>query len=296
MRGLTKATPSRTAWITGGAVAALAAAGGLALVGCGAGSEGLRKEGRADTTEVGEATPGAYSGSAKDDTPSASPGESAPPAEVDAVRLVKDDPKVNADLKANLKPCTTDGKEYPVDVAYGALTGKKATDVVVTVMTCADGIGIGSYVYRKRGDAYENVFVDERAPLFAGIDKKGRLTVTQLVSSSSDAAWPAGEDTIVFEWSPSKEQFTESSRIRTDYGEGTEPEPAETDDGSEDNRADGVSVPEPVPLPAPSSVPAPASGTKTVAGTGAETVADGGTAVEVPAVTPRPPAGTTEKG
>ncbi|MFH8369055.1 hypothetical protein [Streptomyces sp. NPDC018031] len=237
MRGLTKATPSRTALsrtalISGGAVAALAAAGGLALVGCGAGSEGVRKEGKAETQQVATSAPDSYSNSTNDASPSAKPkSETGPrPAKVNPVQLVKSDPKVNAGLKANLKPCTDDGDEYPVDVAYGALTGKSSTDVVVTVMNCKDGAGIGSYVYRKSGDRYENVFTDERGPLFAGIDGKGRLTVTQLVYTSSDTVWPSGEDLIVFEWSPAKEKFTEASRTRTDYSETTGDEPGEAPD------------------------------------------------------------------
>lgn len=277
MRGLTKATPSRTALITGGAVAALAAAGGLALVGCGTGGDGLRKEGRADTAEVGTAAPESYSNSAGDASPSAEPEAGTPrPAKVNAaqaVKLVKADPKVNADLKSNLRPCTDDGDEYPVDVAYGSLTGKRPTDVVVTVMTCGDGVGVGSYVYRKSGDGYENVFMDERAPLFAGIDKKGRLTVTQLVYTSSDAPWPAGEDTIVFEWSPAKEKFTEASRTRTDYSEATE-----TD--------------EPVPVPGDGADGSPEDAPAVSAGDGSD---DQRAAGALPAAR-RPVAGATQEG
>ncbi|MEK8172008.1 hypothetical protein NKH77_29805 [Streptomyces sp. M19] len=46
-------------------------------------------------------------------------------------------------------------------MAYGQLTGDRALDVVVNIMTCADGFGVGSYVYRKENGAYRNVFTDE---------------------------------------------------------------------------------------------------------------------------------------
>ena len=75
---------------------------------------------------------------------------------MDAVRLVKSDPKVSEEVKHELKPCVAD--EYPVDVSYGELTGGTAEDVVVNVLTCGDAVGVGSYVYRERDGAYQNVF------------------------------------------------------------------------------------------------------------------------------------------
>ncbi|KUJ67578.1 hypothetical protein ACZ90_27445 [Streptomyces albus subsp. albus] len=220
MRGLTKATPSRTALVTGGAVVALAAAGGLVLAGCGTSGDGVRKEGRARTAKASGSAPESY------DTDIAAGASPAPahkadpvtprPAKVNAAQLIKGDPKVKAELRASLKPCA--GNEYPVSVKYGALTGKSATDVVITVMSCGDAMGLGSYVYRKQGNRYENVFTDERAPLVADVNKQGRLAVTELSYESSDAACcPSGEDLTVYVWSATRERFTVAERVHTDY-------------------------------------------------------------------------------
>ena len=76
---------------------------------------------------------------------------------VDAVQLVKRDPRVSERVRTDLKPCT--GDEYPVDASYGTLTGGSSADVVVNVMTCGDAVGVGTYVYRARSDGtYQNVF------------------------------------------------------------------------------------------------------------------------------------------
>ncbi|GAA3051706.1 hypothetical protein GCM10020000_36270 [Streptomyces olivoverticillatus] len=56
MRSLTKAARYKLALITGGAVTAMAAAAGLLLAGCGASSEGVRKEGPAQTQSAAKAS------------------------------------------------------------------------------------------------------------------------------------------------------------------------------------------------------------------------------------------------
>lgn len=100
---------------------------------------------------------------------SASAAASKAPQRVDAVKLVQDDPEVSPAVKSALKPCVAD--EYPVDVSYGNLTGGSANDVVVNVMTCADAVGVGSYVYREKDGRYENVFKAEEPPVYAEIDR-----------------------------------------------------------------------------------------------------------------------------
>ncbi|TGA95205.1 hypothetical protein E4099_25955 [Streptomyces palmae] len=215
----------------GGAVAALAAAGGLVLAGCGTSGDGVRKEGRARAAKPSGSVPEKYgSGAAADQSPSTGARSAEPvtprAAKVNAAQLVKGDPKVKPELRASLKPCA--GNEYPVSVTYGALTGKTATDVVVTVMSCGDAMGLGSYVYRKQGNGYENVFTDERAPLIADVDKQGRLTVTELSYESSDAmCCPSGENLTVYNWSKAQEKFTVAWRTRTDYTKDVPEEPAE---------------------------------------------------------------------
>ena len=101
-----------------------------------------------------------------------------PSRRVDAVRLLKADPEVSAAVKRDLQAVL--GDEYPVDMSYGKLTGGSADDIVVNVLTCGDAVGVGSYVYRGQGGAYENVFAAEEPPVYAEIDR-GDLVVTQQV-------------------------------------------------------------------------------------------------------------------
>ncbi|MEV5241797.1 hypothetical protein AB0K89_22220 [Streptomyces cinnamoneus] len=203
MRGLIKAAGIKPALITGGAVSALAATAGLLLAGCGASSEGVRKEGPAETQAAAKAAtrePSATATSAQ--------------GKVDAVKLIKSDPRVSDQIKKNLKPCVKD--HYPVDVIYGPLTGAARSDIVVNVLTCGDSIGIGSYVYRPKGDAYENVFAAEQSPVYADIDRRD-LVITKQVYAPGDAVCCAsGEDVLTYHWADGA--FQESGRTHTDYG------------------------------------------------------------------------------
>lgn len=204
MRGLTKATRHKPALITGGAVAAMAAAVGLAVAGCSTGSEGVRKEGPAQTRSGGS---GAKAGK--------QPPTSAPPTheKVDAVKLVKSDPRVNDQIKKNLKPCVKD--QYPVDVIYGRMTGGSRDDIVVNILTCGDGMGLGSYVYRAKGDGYVNVFTSEQSPVYADIDRRDLQVITQVYGAGDPVADPSGEDVVVYHWTD--DQFRETGRTHTDY-------------------------------------------------------------------------------
>jgi hypothetical protein len=202
------------------AIAGLAALGICvgALSACSAGGTGARDEGPARTDPVGSTEPAA--------TASASPSRS--PRTVDAVRLVKDDPKVSTDIKRDLKPCVAD--EYPVDVSYGSLTGGASNDVVVNVMTCGDAVGIGTYVYRDDDGKYQNVFQAEEPPVYAEIDR-GDLVVTKQVYEKGDSvASPSGEEILTYRWSG--DHFAARSRTHNDYSHAVDGEsPAPTDEG-----------------------------------------------------------------
>ncbi|MEU9371265.1 hypothetical protein AB0D71_42885 [Streptomyces avermitilis] len=186
--------------------AAIAAMAGLAVLGlsvsaCGTGGTGARDEGPAGSDSVA-------AGAA---TPTVSPSKAT--KSVDAVKLVRDDPKVGAAVKRALKPCVAD--EYPVDVSYGNLTGGSADDIVVNVMTCGDAVGIGSYVYREQGHSYENVFRAEEPPVYAEIDR-GELVVTQQLYEKDDpVSYPSSEEVITYSWSANR--FSEESRTHTEY-------------------------------------------------------------------------------
>jgi hypothetical protein len=216
LRGLS-ARDGRTVKAGGAAAVALAALG-LLLTACSTGGSGARDEGPANR---GEAVV----------SPSASPSPSTtsaptPPSSVDAVKLIKDDPKVSRTVKRDLKPCVAD--EYPVDVAYGNLTGGSASDVVVNIMTCGDAVGTSSYVYRAEGKKYENVFQDEEPPVYAEIDR-GDLVVTKQVYEKGDpVSYPSGEEVITYRWSSN--HFTETDRTRRHYSSavgGEAPAPTE---------------------------------------------------------------------
>ncbi|MFE6593080.1 hypothetical protein [Streptomyces sp. NPDC057781] len=221
MRGLTVGrSPGDTRRSTQGTQAASTAvvvlvALGLSLSGCGAGGTGARDEGPAHA----DAVAGAASSS-----PTTSPSKA--PDRVDAVRLVKADPKVSAEVKRELKPCVAD--EYPVDVSYGELTGGSgsAEDVVVNVLTCGDAVGVGSYVYREEDGAYQNVFKAEEPPVYAEIDR-GDLVVTKQVYEKGDpVSSPSGENVITYRWASGR--FDEEFRTHNDYSNaaGNVPTPA----------------------------------------------------------------------
>ncbi|MFD3548922.1 hypothetical protein ACFWUW_25500 [Streptomyces sp. NPDC058655] len=192
-------------------------------VGCATGGTGLRDGGPARTDTAAKTAPAAPTAA-----PSASTAVSGSPAvKVDPVALLMADPKVGRETKRDLKPCT--GKEYPVDVSYGRVTGSPAVDIVVNVLSCADALGRGSFVYRADGGKYENVFSDEQPPVYAVIDR-GDLVVTKQVYEKSDAlAYPSGEDVITYRWDG--EKFVEHDRVHSEYSnvdDGGQPAPVST--------------------------------------------------------------------
>ncbi|WP_338495483.1 hypothetical protein [Streptomyces sp. SJL17-4] len=211
---------ARTAKAASITAAAGLVAVGLSMAACSTGGTGSRDEGAAATKDVAAAAP----------TPS-------PPADggqrsaerVDPIELLKADPKIGERFKADLKPCVADA--YPVDASYGNLTDAPSPDVVVNVMTCGDAVGIGTYVYRKQSDTYENVFMAEDAAVYATIDR-GELVVTKQVYAKGDpVAYPSGEDVITYRWAGNR--FTQHDWVHNDYsravgdGEVTEPAPSE---------------------------------------------------------------------
>ncbi|MEV7864521.1 hypothetical protein AB0P17_00105 [Streptomyces sp. NPDC088124] len=199
------------------------AALGLLAAGCSTGGTGTRDEGAAVTAPVERGAP----------TPRAS--VVTPATTVDAVALLRTDPKVSRRIKADLKPCAED--TYPVDTSYGNLTGGAAPDLVVNVMTCGDAVGIGTFVYREKNHAYENVFTAEEPAVYSTIDR-GELVVTQQVYGKGDpVSYPSGEDVVTYSWSDGR--FTERYRVRNDFNravgnggdDGPKPAPTVADGG-----------------------------------------------------------------
>ncbi|WP_435969448.1 hypothetical protein [Streptomyces sp. Qhu_M48] len=202
---------------------------GLSMAACSSGGTGSRDEGAAGTHEVAAAAP----------TPSPSAaGEKRSAERVDPIALLKADPKIGERLKTDLKPCVADA--YPVDASYGNLTDAPSPDVVVNVMTCGDAVGIGTYVYRKQSDRYENVFMAEEPAVYATIDR-GELVVTKQVYAKGDpVAYPSGEDVITYRWSGNR--FTQHDWVHNDYSRAVG-----------DGGVDGAEVQEPAPSEPPAN-------------------------------------------
>jgi hypothetical protein len=206
----------------GGAATAGVAAVGLLLAGCNPGGEGVRAEGTASSTP---APKGAVS--------SPAPTSSAQYKQVDAVALLKADPDVGADVKKSLaQPCAAD--EYPVEVSRASLTGGTAQDIIVNVMTCADSVGIGAYVYRRDSGArsgFDNVYANEQPSVSAGATNGYLEVALQTYDTDDKVCCPSGEDVMTYRWADGR--FTESTKRRhTDYSK-TTADGSEPEDGTE---------------------------------------------------------------
>lgn len=218
MRGL--GIRARKMMKAGSTAVAVFAALGLLLSACATGGTGTRDEGPARVDRA--------PGIAAPDSPSASPSPSKTAQEkVDPVKLVQGDPLVSPEIKRDLKPCAEDA--YPVTAFYGELTGGSRDDVVVNVRTCADDVGIGTYVYRADGNKYENVFRSEESPVAGDIDDSGDLVVTKQYYKKGDpVAYPSSEEVTTYRWK--NDHFKQIRSNTRDYGSsvgGAAPTPAE---------------------------------------------------------------------
>ncbi|AYC39501.1 MULTISPECIES: hypothetical protein [Streptomyces] len=213
--GPTRSDPAPVRGILQAASTAVAVLAALALFvsACATGGTGTRDEGPAHAV------------AGTDARSAAAPSLAASPRldRTSAVALLKSDPKVSEAVKRDLKPCVAD--EYPVDLSYGDLTGGSADDVVVNVVTCADLVGVGSYVYREEDGSYQNVFQAEEPPVYAEIDR-GDLVVTKQVYEKGDpVSAPSGENVTTYRWAAGK--FATVYRTHSDYSGvvGTDPTP-----------------------------------------------------------------------
>lgn len=211
--GSALSAPARRAFQAVITATAVLAALALFVSACATGGTGARDEGPAGADAVaGKLNP----------TPMVS--AYATGDDVDAVRLVLDDPGVAPSVKRALKPCV--GDEYPVDVSYGDLTDGAADDIVVNVMTCSDAVGVGSFVYREAGDGYRNVFRAEESPVYAEIDR-GDLVVTEQVYGKDDPVTsPSGENVITYRWTAGR--FTLEYRKHNEYSSAVDGDDAPT--------------------------------------------------------------------
>ncbi|WP_432156007.1 hypothetical protein [Streptomyces sp. bgisy153] len=184
---------------------------------CATGGTGARDEGPAHADTVAPAGPSA----------SVARSEAYDVDQVDAVQLLKGDPRVSAEVKRDLQPCVAD--KYPVDVQYGELTGSTASDLVVNVLTCSDAVGVGAYVYRRHDGRYVNVFKAEEPPVYAEIER-GYLVVTKQVYDKDDpVSEPSGENVLTYLWTD--DRFTQKFSTHTEYGTITGDEPTPVPEG-----------------------------------------------------------------
>ncbi|USC51672.1 hypothetical protein K7395_20215 [Streptomyces filamentosus] len=212
---------------SGTALAGLVAFG-LFGVGCSSGGTGTRDEGPAGSQPVGQIT---QQPSPSGTTPSV--------RRVDAVRLLKSDPKVGERVREGLKPCA--GKGYPIDTSYGSMTGGRTADVLVNVMSCADSVNVGTYVYRADDDgSYKNVFAAEVPAVYGTIDRGDLVVTTQVYGSKDPLDSPSGSEVVTYRWA--SDRFTEHDRVHNDFSnafEGTDgdlpvqSEPVEPDPADE---------------------------------------------------------------
>ncbi|KQX80825.1 MULTISPECIES: hypothetical protein [unclassified Streptomyces] len=201
--GLTEAGPTPARSTIQAAITAMSVLAALALFvsACATGGTGARDEGPAHAEAVTGATAAPSSAS------------TGPPDRSEAVRLIKDDPAVSAEVKRELQPCS--GDEYPVDVSYGNLTGGSGDDIIVNVLTCGDAVGVGSYVYRKNDGVYRSVFQAEEPPVYAEMDR-GDLVVTKQVYEAGDpVSDPSGENVITYRWTAGR--FVKEYSWHNDY-------------------------------------------------------------------------------
>ncbi|MFH8472697.1 hypothetical protein [Streptomyces sp. NPDC018000] len=181
------------------------AAFGLLVAGCSTGGTGTRDEGPAGTQPVVQATPSTDARST-----------AKPPPRIDAVALLKRDPKVSERVRTDLKPCS--GSEYPVDTSYGTMTGGPSADVVVNVMTCGDSVGVGTYVYHRRGNGtYENVFAVEQPAVYGTIDRGDLVVTAQVYEKKDSVESPSGEEVITYRWAGNR--FIEHDRVHNDFNQ-----------------------------------------------------------------------------
>jgi hypothetical protein len=165
----------------------------IAVSGC-ADSNGVRLEGTASAS-------------------SASPSPTVTAGKINPVDLLKQDPKVRDEFKDDVKPCKGT-KKYPVEVKYGYLTDSGRPDVLINLSTCNDGMGLGVYVYQKKGASYQNVFIDETPPVHGELGD-GFLKVVRQVYTDSDAVCcPTGQSVTTYAWTGG--WFSEISHSRAE--------------------------------------------------------------------------------
>jgi hypothetical protein len=147
----------------------------------------------------------------------------------DPVSVVRADHRVDGEIRAALASCARHDT-FPVDAHYGHLTGGSTPDLVVNVSTCADGVGVGVYVYRMRDGRWTDVFADERPPVAAQVSGSTLKVTHQVYGTQDPVSDPSGEDVTTYRWTGTV--FTRVSTVHREYdgkgGGGASPSPTAT--------------------------------------------------------------------
>jgi hypothetical protein len=146
------------------------------------------------------------------------------------VALLRRDPKVSPKVKQGLKPCAG---TWPVTVETGRATGPR-DDLVVNVSSCADSVGLGTYVYRRSSSgALVNVFSAERPPVQSAIEN-GRLVVRRDVYLGNEPiCCPEGQNVVVYEWRKGVFHEVDRKLVDTEEAEDGGSRAPGTDDGTD---------------------------------------------------------------
>lgn len=186
----------------------------VVVTGCGTTGTGARKEGPAPSPSVRRQATAAAPAIARDPRALAT--------------MVRRDSSVSAGVRKDLTPCP--GADYPMATDTGDLTAGDGPDLVVNVTSCGDGLGVAAYVYRMVKGKYQNVFADERPPVYGSVEG-GQLQIIHEVYKVDDrVSYPTGQESVLYVWRDGS--FVQVSRSYADFGAPTptvRPEPTSTE-------------------------------------------------------------------
>lgn len=186
----------------------------VVVTGCGTTGTGARKEGPAPSPSLRR--------------PATAPAPAIARDPQALATMVRRDSSVSQGVREDLTPCA--GDDYPMATDTGDLTAGDGPDLVVNVTTCGDGLGVAAYVYRMVNGKYQNVFADERPPVYGSVED-GQLQIIHEVYKVDDpVSYPTGQESVLYAWRDGR--FVQVARNYADFGAPTptvRPEPTSTD-------------------------------------------------------------------
>jgi hypothetical protein len=207
----------------------------VVVTGCGTTGTGVRKEGPAPSPT-----------STQMRSTAAAPAIVRDPQAL--ATMVRRDSSVSEGVRDDLTPCS--GDDYPMATDAGDLTSGDGPDLVVNVTTCGDGLGVAAYVYRMVNGKYQNVFADERPPVYGSVED-GQLQIIHEVYKVDDpVSYPTGQESVLYTWRDGR--FVQVARAYADFDASkptVRPEPTSTEPAP---RPDSAPLDPDLPTPTPS--------------------------------------------